>query len=158
MSLTARRRLTAWLGLAAMWLAVAMPVVSQGLAAHRAAQARLLDLAFCTVDGEARALPTLMTVTSMAVVTTGLGHVHDGNASAPNASHMAHALHAAHDTQGDLCGYCSLLANHPPLVMPALAGAVSFAWIARAGPVAPARPSNTPLAYTPPARAPPAVS
>lgn len=155
MSLTSRQRLTAWLGLAAMWLAVCMPVVSQVLAAHRAEQARLLDVAFCTVDGEARTLPALVQASA---------HARDSEASGmPMASmahmgEMSHTSHAAHDSQGDLCGYCSLLANHPPLVMPALSGAVSFAWVSRAGPVAPATSSNTQLAYSPPARAPPVVS
>ncbi|MCI3208113.1 MULTISPECIES: DUF2946 domain-containing protein [Pandoraea] len=152
MSLTSRTRLTAWLGLAAMWLAVCMPVVSQVLAAHRAEQARLLDVAFCTVDGAARTVPTLAATSN---------HMHDGEASASRLSHtpqMSHADHSAHETQGDICGYCSLLANHPPLVMPALTGAVSFAWIARAGPVARTLPSTPQFAYTPPARAPPALS
>ncbi|MCE4059478.1 DUF2946 domain-containing protein [Pandoraea sputorum] len=144
MTSSSRKRLTAWLGLAAMWLAICMPIVSQGLAAHRAGEARVLDAAFCTVDGATHA--------SSAMLVAATAHGHD------NATHGAGMSHAAHESQGDLCGYCSLLANHPPLVMPALAGAISFAWIARAGPVANAVPSNTQLAYTPPARAPPAVS
>lgn len=128
-----------------MWLAICMPIVSQGLAAHRAGQTHLLDAAFCTVDGATHA-SSVMTMTAMV-------HGHDSD-----ATHGAGMSHAAHENQGDLCGYCSLLANHPPLVMPALAGAISFAWIARAGPVAKAVPSNTQFAYTPPARAPPAIS
>ncbi|MFJ2991175.1 DUF2946 domain-containing protein [Pandoraea sp. NPDC087047] len=144
MSLTSRKRLTAWLGLAAMWLAVCMPVVSQVLAAHRTEQARLLDVAFCSVDGAPRTLPVAMVASA---------HAHDSD-----AMHGASMSHTAHERQGDVCGYCSLLANHPPLVMPALTGAVSFAWIARAGPVAHTAPVSHPLAYTPPARAPPAVS
>lgn len=144
MSPTTRKRLTAWLGLAAMWLAVCMPVVSQMLAAHRAEQARLLDVAFCSVDGATRTL-------SIALVASA--HTHESD-----AGHGAAMSHAAHENQGDVCGYCSLLANHPPLVMPALTGAISFAWIARAGPVErPALVSRS-LAFTPPARAPPVVS
>jgi len=142
MSFTARKRLFAWLGLAAMWLAIGMPAVSQVLAAHRAEQARMLDVAYCTVDGLTPA---------MALLPSAHAHERDG-------MHGASMAHASHDSQGDVCGYCSLLANHPPLTMPALAGAVSFAWIARAGPVAETHPTNTQLAFTPPARAPPAVS
>ncbi|VVD71535.1 DUF2946 domain-containing protein [Pandoraea fibrosis] len=142
MSFTARKRLFAWLGLAAMWLAICMPAVSQVIAAHRAEQARVLDVAFCTVDG-------LTPATALAPST----QAHDAH-----DRHGASMSHAAHADQGDVCGYCSLLANHPPLVMPALAGAVSFAWIARAGPGIETRPTNTALAFTPPARAPPAVS
>jgi len=142
MSFTARKRLFAWLGLAAMWLAICMPAVSQVLAAHRAEQARMLDVAFCTVDG----------LTS-AMAPAPSAHAHDSD-----GMHGASMSHASHDSQGDVCGYCSLLANHPPLAMPALASAVSFAWIARAGPVAETRLNTTQLAFTPPARAPPAVS
>ncbi|WP_353190822.1 DUF2946 domain-containing protein [Pandoraea pnomenusa] len=140
MSLTTRKRLIAWLGLAAMWLAVGMPVVSQMLAAHRAEQARLLDTAFCRVDG---ATPSLAVAPA----------AHDAG-----PSHGTHVSHASHERSGDVCGYCSLLANHPPLVMPAPTGAVSFTWIARAGPVATVRTSHVQLAFTPPARAPPDVS
>jgi hypothetical protein len=142
MSFTARKRLFAWLGLAAMWLAICMPAVSQVLAAHRAEQARMLEVAFCTVDG-----------LTPAIAQAPAAHAHDSN-----GMHGESMSHGAHDSQGDLCGYCSLLANHPPLAMPALTGAVSFTWIARAGPVVESRPTNTRLAFTPPARAPPAVS
>ncbi|ALS64268.1 DUF2946 domain-containing protein [Pandoraea apista] len=142
MSFTARKRLFAWLGLAAMWLAICMPAISQVLAAHRAEQARILDVAFCTVDGIAPAMALTLSADA-----------HGGQ-----AAHDTSLSHSSHDSQGDVCGYCSLLANHPPLAMPALTGAVSFAWIARAGPVADSRPTNAPLALTPPARAPPAVS
>ncbi|VVE87070.1 DUF2946 domain-containing protein [Pandoraea bronchicola] len=142
MSFTARKRLFAWLGLAAMWLAICMPAVSQGLASHRAAQARMLEVAFCTIDGLAPAMAPAPSA----------------RASDSDGMHGASMSHTSHDAQGDVCGYCSLLANHPPLVMPVLTGAVSFAWIGRAGPLADIRPSHTQLAFTPPARAPPAVS
>ncbi|EON11711.1 MULTISPECIES: DUF2946 family protein [Pandoraea] len=142
MSFTARKRLFAWLGLAAMWLAICMPAVSQVLAAHRAEQARMLNAAFCTVDGMAPAMALAPTT-----------RAHDGE-----GMHGASMSHGSYDNRGDVCGYCSLLANHPPLAMPALTGAVSFAWIARAGPAAHTRPANAQLAYTPPARAPPAAS
>lgn len=138
MSFTARKRLFAWLGLAAMWLAICMPAVSQALAAHRAEQSRMLDAAFCTVDGMALATPA---------------HAYDSD-----GIHGARMPHVSHDNQGDVCGYCSLLANHPPLAMPALTSTVSFAWVARAGPAADRHPAIAQLAFTPPARAPPAVS
>jgi hypothetical protein len=142
MSLTARKRLTAWLGLAAMWLAIFAPVISQVLAAHRAEQARLPDVAFCTVDG---------TTPSLSLAAAATAHAHD-------AANGAHVTHATHDSQGDACGYCSLLATHPPLVMPAPTGAVSFAWIARAGPATAVPPSPARPTLTPPARAPPVLS
>ncbi|VVE62249.1 hypothetical protein PCA31118_00948 [Pandoraea captiosa] len=152
MTSNARKRLSAWLGLAAMWLAVGMPLVSQMLAAHRAEAARVLDVAFCTVEGDGRSLPAVMRASAQA---HGSDATHAMHADGDHASPMSHG---AHDSQSDLCGYCSLLANHPPLVMPALTGAVSFAWIARAGPLADRVASHTQPARTPPARAPPAFS
>ncbi|AJP57543.1 hypothetical protein UC34_12060 [Pandoraea vervacti] len=152
MTSNARKRLSAWLGLAAMWLAVCMPMVSQMLAAHRTEAARMLDVAFCAVDGDARPLSAVTTASGQAHGSDAVHAMHtDGNHASPMS-------HGAHDSQSDLCGYCSLLANHPPLVMPALTGAVPVAWIARAGPLADRVASHTDPARTPPARAPPALS
>ncbi|WP_150790329.1 DUF2946 domain-containing protein [Pandoraea iniqua] len=150
MTRTSRRRLCAWLGLAAMWLAICVPAISQVLAAHRAATERPIDAAFCTVDGRTQTVVLLSRVQT----------TDDASATArhDSASHAAHESHATHADQGDVCGYCSLLANHPPLTLPALTGALSFAWIARAGPAAVVTPSASRLAFAPPARAPPVLS
>lgn len=140
MHLTAhKRRLFAWLGLVAMCLAIGMPVVSQVMAAHRAEQARWLDVALCRVDGP-------------------LSSKSASSASAMHDSHEASMPHASHDSAGDVCGYCSLLANHPPLTMASFTGAVAFAWVARAGPVGDTLAPSPRLAFAPPARAPPALS
>lgn len=147
-----------------MWLAVGMPVVGQMLAAHRAEAARVLDVAFCAVgsaDAQPGILPATEATRAMNAVRTSSAH----DAAAPShrldRSHSSHASQMAqadHPDQGDVCGYCSLLANHPPLVMPVLTGAVPFAWVARAGPAVHTPSANTQLVSTPPARAPPAVS
>ncbi|MGC7403220.1 DUF2946 domain-containing protein [Pandoraea pneumonica] len=144
---TSRRRLYAWIGLAAMWLAICMPAISQVLAAQRATVDRPIDVAFCTVDGK----------TQTVVLSSSNASSHGHDAAGSSAQHDQ-ASHAAHADQGDVCGYCSLLANHPPLTLPALSGAVSFAWIARAGPAVVAAPLTSRIALAPPARAPPVLS
>lgn len=138
MLIRSRKRLGVWLGLLAMCLALGVPVVSQWLAAQRSADAQI-DAAFCTVAG----------LTQAVAADAGLGDLHGG---------AYHAQASDHGTHGDACDYCSLLANHPPLAMPHGTGAVSFVWIARAGPPAVAVPQFAQLAYTPPARAPPRFS
>jgi hypothetical protein len=133
-----RKRFSAWLGLTAMCLALCVPAVSQWLSAHRASASQI-EATLCSVDGLTRSL-------ALAV--------------ASDASHAD--LHAAqttdHGGHGDACGYCSLLANHPPLVMPPQASSVSFVWIARAGPAVVAPAPTLTLAYIPPVRAPPFFS
>ncbi|ALS61893.1 hypothetical protein AT302_21025 [Pandoraea norimbergensis] len=130
-----------------MWLAICVPAISQVLAAHRAATERPIDAAFCTVDGKTQSV-VLLSRSQTTDDASGTAH-HD------SANHAAHTTHA---DQGDVCGYCSLLANHPPLTLPALTGALSFAWIARAGPAVVVTPSASRLAFAPPARAPPVLS
>lgn len=130
-----RKRFSAWLGLTAMCLALCVPVVSQWLAAHRDSVSQI-DATLCTVAGLTQSLaPTV--------------------ASSDSRATSHHSQAADH---GDACGYCSLLANHPPLVTPPHASAVAFVWIARAGPAAVATVQTRSLAYTPPVRAPPFVS
>lgn len=140
-----------------MWLAVCMPAISQVLAAHRAAADRPIDAAFCTVDGKTQSV----VLTSSNASANASSQTHDAigaSAQHDQAAHADHANHAAHADQGDVCGYCSLLANHPPLSLPALSGAVSFAWIARAGPSVGVAPLTSRIAVAPPARAPPVLS
>lgn len=140
-----------------MWLAVCMPAISQVLAAHRAAADRPIDVAFCTVDGKTQTV----VLTSSNASSNASSHTHDAIGASvqhDQAAHADHANHAAHAVQGDVCGYCSLLANHPPLTLPALSGAVSFAWIARAGPSVSVAPLTSRIAVAPPARAPPVLS
>ncbi|VVE42715.1 DUF2946 domain-containing protein [Pandoraea terrigena] len=133
-----RQRFSAWLGLTAMCLALCVPIVSQWLAAHRASVSPI-DATFCTAEGLTQSL--VQTI------------AHDDSHSDTH-----HAQAADHGAHGDACGYCSLLANHPPLAMPPLASAVSFVWIARAGPTLTVSVHPRLLVYIPPARAPPHIS
>ena len=130
-----RKRFSAWLGLTAMCLVLCVPAVSQWLAAHRVSVSQI-DATFCTVDGLTQSL-----VPSVAST--------DSHATSHHSQSVDH---------GDACGYCSLLANHPPLVTPPHAGAIAFVWKARAGPAAVASVQTRTLLYTPPVRAPPFVS
>jgi hypothetical protein len=96
MTRTARNRFVAWLGIAAMWLAIVAPVISQTLAARQAADTSLAAL--CTVDTES---------------------AHAGHASADANEHAGH-----HDAAGhfEACSYCGLLAHNLPITQtPALA-------------------------------------
>lgn len=97
MTFSARKRLTAWLGIFAMWLAVAMPVMSQAL--EHAERASDPAAALCTVDAL------------------------QGHAKSSMADHM------------DACGYCSVLAHHPP-VAPSAVVASTTTWIAHTRTVA----------------------
>ncbi|OWT63769.1 DUF2946 domain-containing protein [Candidimonas nitroreducens] len=85
-SLHAHRKLTAWLGLLAIWLGVLMPIASQSLQRHHDSE---LSLTYCVADG-------------------------DRHVQVPATdTHNTGSHHAAHDWQA--CGYCGLLAQHMPV-------------------------------------------
>lgn len=131
-----------------MWLAVCAPAVSQFLAAHRAAGDEAIYAAYCAVADNGHAHDVM--------VATMQDH---GDAMDHGAGHGEHdSMPAGHDMHGDVCGYCSLLAAHPPLTMPPLAAAVSFSWVARAGPAVVIPFVTARLTLSPPARAPPSLS
>lgn len=117
-----------------MWLAVCMPAVSQYLAARHADVDAAIYSVYCTTAADHE-----------------IGPASDHALSAPLKS-----LPAGDHAQA--CGYCTLLANHPPLIHVAPVVVPSFAWIARAGPVV---VPPTPFSRTelpPPARAPPQLA
>ncbi|SAL39187.1 MFS transporter [Caballeronia sordidicola] len=88
MNRTSRNRFVAWLGIAAMWLAIVAPVISQTLVSH---EARFnLIAALCSVDTPR----------------------HTQSASPVPDEHAGH--HMAGDTF-DACSYCGLLAHNVPL-------------------------------------------
>jgi hypothetical protein len=99
----ARNRFVAWLGIAAMWLAIVAPVISQSIAAQRSAADPIAAL--CTVDA-----PT--GVRSHASHDEAPGH-HDA------ASHF------------DACAYCGLLAHHVPIAQGAPMGVARVERVAR---------------------------
>jgi hypothetical protein len=149
MTRTARNRLVAWLGIAAMWLAIVAPLVSQSIAARAAADDP--QAALCRAD-------LLAGIASIAQAGDGHG-VHQS--SSPTAQAQAGATgQDAHHGPGhlDACSYCGLLAHHLAVVSGAAPGAVRIERITRAQ--APATPlaAFTKSFNAARPRAPPAVS
>lgn len=133
MTLRSRNRMTAWLGLFAMWLVVFAPLVSQMLVADRAHE-------------------------PFAALCSALQPRDPGEAN--GASHAAPApVHLSHDDAFGACGYCHLLQHH--VAMPTVAAAAPPAALALAGSAPPTLSTRfTPLGAFPSGRprAPPAVS
>jgi hypothetical protein len=98
------RRLTAWLGMIAIWLIVLVPVVSQLVVAHRHAEAVTSRCTMSSMSSMQTMSPMHMT-SSMHMMTM------------PSSD-----MHGAHDDGMVACGYCDLLANHAalPTVAPSL--------------------------------------
>ncbi len=128
-----RNRLTAWLGLVAMWLVVFAPVVSQMLVSNRADE-------------------------PIAALCSALQSVQPGAAN--HAGHAdATAVHLSHDDAFGACGYCHLLQHH--VAMPAVAATPAPLAVAIAGTAPPTLSTRfTPLGAFPSGRprAPPVVS
>ncbi|KMY85720.1 hypothetical protein BUMB_02873c [Candidatus Paraburkholderia calva] len=96
MNRTARNRFVAWLGIAAMWLAIVAPVISQTLALQRAQSD--FQAALRTVDAPTGA------------------HSHEHHAqSLAKQSSVEHAGHHDSADHFDACSYCSLLAHNLPI-------------------------------------------
>lgn len=120
MTRNARNRFVAWLGIAAMWLAIVAPVISQSIAAHNAA----LDpqAALCDVE----ALPDAH------------AHHHDDAGTEANVHADADEHAGSHSAGGhfDACSYCGLLAHHLPVVLAISHAAASVERVSRVAPVA----------------------
>jgi hypothetical protein len=134
-----RNRMTAWLGLFAMWLVVFAPVVSQMLVSNSAHEP---FAALCSA-----LQPRDLSVAGVA-------------STASVATHAAPApVHLSHDDAFGACGYCHLLQHH--VAMPTVAAAEPPAALALAGTAPPTLSTRfTPLGAFPSGRprAPPAVS
>ncbi|MEZ0603355.1 DUF2946 domain-containing protein [Paraburkholderia sp. IW21] len=133
MTLRSRNRMTAWLGLIAMWLVVFAPVVSQMLVSNRANQPFAALCSALQPRDLSQASPT------------------------PHASPAP--VHLSHDDAFGACGYCHLLQHH--VAMPTVAAAEPPAALAIAGTAPPALSTRfTPLGAFPSGRPrdPPAVS
>jgi hypothetical protein len=131
-----RNRMTAWLGLFAMWLIVFAPIVSQMLVSNRAYEP---IAALCSA-----LQPHDFSVASAASAT-------------PQAAPVP--VHLSHDDAFGACGYCHLLQHH--VAMPTVAAAEPPAAVALAGTAPPALSTRfTPLGAFPSGRprAPPVVS
>lgn len=105
MTLRPRNRMTAWLGLIAMWLIVFAPVVSQVLAADRSNEP---VAALCS-----------------ALQPQGVTQLHQAS-PAP--------VHLSHDDAFGACGYCHLLEHHVALPGVASFAPVASFEVARAAP------------------------
>ncbi|AXF11487.1 DUF2946 domain-containing protein [Paraburkholderia graminis] len=128
-----RNRLTAWLGLIAMWLVVFAPVVSQTLVSNRAQE------------------PIAALCSSLQTVQPGAMQ----HASRADTS----AVHLSHDDAFGACGYCHLLQHH--VAMPTVAAAQPPVVIVMTGTAPPTLSTRfTPLGAFPSGRprAPPFVS
>jgi hypothetical protein len=79
------RKLTAWLGLIAIWLGLLMPIASQSVQRHH--NHRVLDVSYCSSSG-----------------------TQDLHITLPDPKQGDHSSHG-----WQACGYCSLLALHMPL-------------------------------------------
>jgi hypothetical protein len=126
-------RMTAWLGLIAMWLVVFAPVVSQLLVSNRANE-------------------------PFAVLCSALQPAGQSVAGAANRSIPA-PVHLSHDDAFGACGYCHLLEHH--VAMTSVAAVEPLPALALAGTAPPALSTRfTPLGAFPSGRPrdPPAVS
>jgi hypothetical protein len=133
MTLRSRNRMTAWLGLFAMWLVVFAPLVSQMLMSSRAHEP---IAALCS-----------------ALQPTGASHASLVANTAPEPVHLSH------DDAFGACGYCHLLEHH--VAMPTVAAVEPPAALALAGTAPPTLSTRfTPLGAFPSGRprAPPVVS
>jgi hypothetical protein len=148
MNRTSRNRFVAWLGIAAMWLAIVAPVISQTLASR---EARFdLIAALCSVDTP-RQTQTASPVPA---------RVYAGVNAGVNAEVQTEE-HAGHHMSGDsfeACSYCGLLAHNVPLASAPAAALVRIERVTRlaAEPVARAVYVKSFNAASP--RAPPIVS
>jgi hypothetical protein len=96
MTRISRNRFVAWLGIAAMWLAIVVPVVSQSIAARENAadpQAPICSAEFVST-----------------LVSVALGDEHGEHQAAAPAAHDSH--HASSADHFAACSYCGLLAHH----------------------------------------------
>jgi hypothetical protein len=102
MSFHSHRKLTAWLGLFAIWLGLVMPMVSQGVQRHLNP---ILSLSVCLADNES-----------------------DSHVITPDTEQSRH-----HQITVAACGYCGLLASHPPIpyfAIPLAVAGINYALVA----------------------------
>jgi hypothetical protein len=135
MNRTSRNRFVAWLGIAAMWLAIVAPVISQTLAARERFDPQA---ALCSADAPAQ---------------IGSSWLHT---EAQSPEHAGHNMAGADSF--DACSYCGLLAHNVPLVSAPAAALVRIERVTRlaAAPVAQVVHVKSFNAASP--RAPPVVS
>ncbi|WP_235443061.1 DUF2946 domain-containing protein [Caballeronia mineralivorans] len=112
MNRTSRNRFVAWLGIAAMWLAIVAPVISQTIASRQ--QSLDPQAAICSVDALAQ------------IALDSTAHV---EAQTQTDEHAGH--HMAGADSFDACSYCGLLAHNVPLASAPAAGLVRIERVTR---------------------------
>jgi hypothetical protein len=142
MNRTSRNRLVAWLGMAAMWLAIVAPVISQTLASRQ--QGVDPQAAICSADALAQIVSSSLSLSSSPQAAV--------QSNEPTGHHMAGA------DSLDACSYCGLLAHNVPLASAPTAALVRVERVTRlaAAPVAQVAHVKSFNAASP--RAPPIVS
>lgn len=140
MNRTSRNRLVAWLGMAAMWLAIVAPVISQTLASRQ--QGVDPQAAICSADALAQIVSSALSTPPQTAV----------------QSHEQTGHHMAGADSFDACSYCGLLAHNVPLASAPPAALVRVERVTRlaAAPVAQVVHVKSFNAASP--RAPPIVS
>jgi hypothetical protein len=143
MTRTARNRFVAWLGIAAMWLAIVAPVISQSIAARHAAADPIAAL--CTVDAPEGAS----------------FHASHAAHTAHTAAEQAPADHAGHHDAAshfEACAYCGLLAHHVPIAQGVSPGVSHVERVARVAAVVIVSHAGSKSFNAASPRAPPVVS
>ncbi len=138
MTRTARNRFVAWLGIAAMWLDIVAPVISQTLASHHAASDPQAVMCAAVMDGMQHAAPS-----------------HDMHAMHDDAAPAGH-----HDATGhfDACAYCGLLAYNLPIAQGVAPDVVIVGRVARLPALAAVRVDGIKSFNAAAPRAPPSLS
>ncbi|WP_408266127.1 DUF2946 domain-containing protein [Paraburkholderia sediminicola] len=94
------RKIGSWLGLFAILMATLAPTISHSLAAHNGGDAGM--------GGEHCSMPSMASMPDMG----GMSSMPSMQVQASDDPGSKHAQHAA-TSDGDACGYCSLLAHMP---------------------------------------------
>ncbi|SAL42016.1 DUF2946 domain-containing protein [Caballeronia telluris] len=149
MTRTSRNRIVAWLGIAAMWLAIVAPVVSQTIVARSGAADA--QAAICSAE-----FASTLASTALAAQDDEGEHHHGAHHAAQAAAPDSH--HASAADHFDACSYCGLLAHNLPLLPGALPPAERVERVTRVAVAADAPAVHTKSFNAARARAPPVVS
>ncbi|MFM0016505.1 DUF2946 domain-containing protein [Paraburkholderia sediminicola] len=94
------RKIGSWLGLFAILMATLAPTISHSLAARNGGEAGMVD--------EHCSMPSMASMPEMDAVSS-MPSMQDQASDDPGSKHAQHAAMS----DGDACGYCSLLAHMP---------------------------------------------
>ncbi|WP_408278935.1 DUF2946 domain-containing protein [Paraburkholderia nemoris] len=97
------RKIGSWLGLFAILMATLAPTISHSLAARSGSEAGM--------GGEHCSMPSMASMPDMGAMSS-MPSMHAQALDDPGSKHAQRTQHAA-VSDGDACGYCSLLAHMP---------------------------------------------